>query len=227
VSRVREQGGFTLPELILAMAIGTMTLLAVFALLDTTVKQSSAVAGRVNATQRGRIAMDTITRQLRSQVCYNATTPAVVSATADSVRFHVDLSDGTKTIQQREIVFNPTTRKINERTWPGSGSPITFPTMTLDRMLLDDVTRAVDSGGATLPVLRYYAYNNLVPPRPERELTPPLSAADLAAVARIKIAFTTLPPGTRPSPASSSTLENEIYVRVADPNDPAPIPTCA
>ena len=57
-----------------------MTVLAVFAILDTSVKQSNAVAGRVNATQRARLAMDTITRQLRSQVCYSPTVPALVVA---------------------------------------------------------------------------------------------------------------------------------------------------
>jgi len=38
----------------------------------------------------------------------------------------------------------------------------------------------------------------------------------------------TLPPGitTLTFPAAS-TLQNEVYVRVADPNDPAPTPTCA
>ena len=92
-----------------------MTMLAVLAILDISVKQSTAVAGRVNATQRARIAMDTITRQLRSQVCYNATTPAIVSATDDAVKFHADLSDGTRAIEQREIIFNPTTKVITEK----------------------------------------------------------------------------------------------------------------
>ena len=53
--------------------------------------------------------MDTITRQLRSQVCYSATVPALVSGTDDAVKFHVDLTDGTTPIQQRELVFNATT----------------------------------------------------------------------------------------------------------------------
>ena len=127
MNRLRSQAGFTLPELLVAMSIGLMTLLAVFAVLDISVKQSNAVAGRVNATQRARIAMDTITRQLRSQVCYNATTPAIVSATDDAVKFHVDLSDGAQPIEQREIVFNPTTRTITERTWAGVGSPLGVP----------------------------------------------------------------------------------------------------
>ena len=43
----------------------------------------------------------------------------------------------------------------------------------------------------------------------------------------IEIGYTTLPPRAKPAPPNSATLANQIYVRVADPNDPAPIPTCA
>jgi prepilin-type N-terminal cleavage/methylation domain-containing protein len=227
VSKPRSQAGFTLVELIVAMTIGTMTVLAVFAILDTTMKQSNAVAGRVNATQRGRIAMDTITRQLRSQVCYSAVVPAIVSGSDDAVKFHLDLSDGSKPIDQREIVFNNTTKTVHERTWPGQGSPLAFPTMTLNRLLLADVTRATDDLGVAIPFFRYYAYNTAIPPRPLLRLTTPLSATDRARVAKIEVAFKSLPPGKAASPASAVQIQNEIYVRVADPNDPAPTPTCA
>jgi hypothetical protein len=225
---LRSDAGVTLVELLVAMSIGMMTLFAVFAVLDTSVKQSNAVAGRVNATQRGRIAMDTITRQLRSQVCYSSTVPALVSATDDSVKFHVDLGDGATAIEQRELVFDPTTRTIREKTWPGAGTPLAFPTMTRNRLLLDEVVRRPAPDAATF---RYYAYNTATPPRPDIRLTTPLSAVDLARTARIDVGFVTLPPGvksTATTPAASSvTLQNEIYVRVADPNDPAPTPTCA
>ena len=139
MSRLRAQGGFTLIELLVAMTISTMTVLAVFAILDTTMKQSNAIAGRVNATQRGRITMDTITRQLRSQVCYSPTVPAVVSGTDDAVKFHVDLTDGSKPIEQHEIVFNSTAKTITRARVAREGSPITFPTMTKNRLLLDNV----------------------------------------------------------------------------------------
>ena len=142
MSRLRSQAGFTLPELIVAMAIGMATVLAVYAILDTSIKQSNNIAGRVNATQRGRIAMDVITRQLRSQVCYSATVPAVVSGTDDAVKFHVDLSDGSKAIEQHEIVFNPTAGTLVEKVWPGQGSPLTFPTQTVNRQITDSVARA-------------------------------------------------------------------------------------
>ena len=230
MTRLRSQSGFTLPELLVAMSISLMTLLGVLGVLDVSVKQTNAIAGRVNATQRSRIVMDTITRQLRSQVCYNATTPALVSASDDAVKFHVDLGSGATSIQQREIVYSATTKTIRERTWPGDGlTPLGFPTMTRDRLLIEDVIRRPLAADA--PIFRYYAYNTLSPPQPKILLPTPLNATDLARVAKIDIGFVTLPPGVKSTPttpaAGAVTLENEIYVRVADPNDPAPTPTCA
>jgi hypothetical protein len=225
VSRLKHESGVTLVELMVAMMIGTMTILAVYGVLDTSIKQSTKIAGRVNATQRGRIAMDTITRQLRSQVCYSATVPALVSGTDTAVKFHVDLTDGAKPIEQHEIFYNSTARTLTERVWPGVGSPLSFPTQTVTRQITDGV---VQRPSPNAPVFRYYAYNTATPPRPATLLPTPLSATDLARVAKIEIGFVTLPPGitTLTFPAAS-TLQNEVYVRVADPNDPAPTPTCA
>jgi type II secretory pathway pseudopilin PulG len=223
--RLRSRDGFTLPELLIAMTISMATLFAVLTLLDTSVKQSSAVAGRVNATQRARITMDTITRQLRSQVCYSPVVPALVAGTNDVVKFHVDLSDGATAIQQRELAYNNTTKTITERTWNGVGSPLAFPTMSRTRLLLSEVTRRPAPNAA---IFRYYAYNTATPPRPVLLLPTPLNTTDLARVAKIDIGFMTLPPGARTAnPKGAVELQNEIYVRVADPNDPAPTPTCA
>jgi len=226
VRRLRSEHGFTLPELMVAMAIGLMTVIAVYTVLDTSMKQTSRIAGRVNATQRGRIAMDIMTRQLRSQVCYSAVVPALVSGTDDAVKFHVDLTDGSKPIEQHELAYDAPSRTLNERIWPGVGSPLTFPTRTINRQITGEVTRATAADGSVIPVFKYYAYNTATPPRPALALATPLSAADLARVAKIEVAFVALPPGGSPTASSASTLQNEVYVRVADPNDPAPTPTC-
>ena len=85
--RVRSQEGFTLTELLIAMTAGMVILLAGFGLLETVLKRTGETQLRVEATQRGRQALDVMTRQLRSQVCLNATTPAVAAATANSVTF--------------------------------------------------------------------------------------------------------------------------------------------
>ncbi len=154
MSRLRHESGVTLVELMVAMMIGTMTILAVYGVLDTSIKQSSKIAGRVNATQRGRIAMDTITRQLRSQVCYSATVPALVSGTDTSVKFHVDLTDGAKPIEQHEIFYDATARTLTERVWPGVGSPLSFPTQTVTRQITDGVVQRPGPGSQRGAVLR-------------------------------------------------------------------------
>ena len=232
LTRIRSQAGVTLVELIAAMAIGVITLLAVFAVLDTSVKQSNAVAGRVNATQRARLAMDAITQQLRSQICMSATAPAIVSGTGDSVRFHVDLTDRARPVEQRELVFNPTAMTLTETTWPGvvgATGLTTWPGPPRTKQLLDEVIRPPVPPLPAPPdtaFFHYYAYSTASPPRPTILLNTPLTLADRARVAKIEVGFTTLPPKARPSSASSVILQNEVYVRVADPNDPAPTPTC-
>jgi prepilin-type N-terminal cleavage/methylation domain-containing protein len=229
----RSQGGFSLPELLIAMMIGLGTAVAVMSLLDVSVKQSNAVAGRVNATQRARLAMDQITRQLRSQVCYSTDINALIEAKDDSVTFHADLSDGSRLLEKRELTYDPATKKITEKTWAGVANPdvtlpVLFPALTRTRMLVEDVVRApVAERLPNAPVFRYYRYDTAVPPRPSIQLTTPVSTADLKLVAKIDVGFRTLPPASKTTPSSSVTLYNEIYVRVANPNDPVPKPICA
>jgi type II secretory pathway pseudopilin PulG len=233
LTRVRSQAGFTLVELLAAMGISMITLVMVLAVLDTSVKQSNAVAGRVNATQRARLAMDSVTRQLRSQICINATTPAIVSGTDDTAKFYADLSDGVRPVEQRELVFDPTAMTLTERTWTGVAAPLTgaltWPGVARSRQMLDGVTRPPVP---PLPApqdtafFHYYAYSTATPPRPTLLLSTPLTVTDRLRVAKIEVGFKTLPPNARPTSAAAVTLQNEIYVRVADPNDQAPTPTC-
>jgi len=238
VRRARSQAGFTLPELLVAMTIGLGTLIAVFALLDTSVKQSNAIAGRVNATQRARLALDTITRELRSQVCNSSGTaaevPALIEAKDDSVTFHADLSDGSRLLEKREITFDAASNRITEKIWTGVanpivGGPVLFPGLPRSRMLIDDTVKRPAPDAA---IFRYYKYDTAVPARPTVRLTAPLTAEDMRWVAKIDIGFVARPPGSRTTPSASSTLQNEIYVRIANPNviqapDPTPRPICA
>src|SRR3954452_21928871 len=77
---IRNQRGFTLIELLIAISVGSVIMLATFAMLDSSVTLTGTTQKRVDATQRGRQAMDTITSQLRSQVCPNAAASAIVGA---------------------------------------------------------------------------------------------------------------------------------------------------
>jgi len=61
-----DESGFTLPELLTAIVIGMVVLMAAFMLLDRTVASTARVSDRQEAVQRGRLTMELITRQLRS-----------------------------------------------------------------------------------------------------------------------------------------------------------------
>jgi Tfp pilus assembly protein PilV len=226
--RLRSQEGFTLPELLVTMTLSMVTLLAAFALLDTVMKRTSDTQLRVEATQRGRQALDVMTRQLRSQVCLpNAiTAPAVVSATPTSVTFYTDLTTGNggpqTRIEKRTLAYDATTRRMIESIVRpgGSATAISHTGAPSTRELLANV-RPVDG----VSMFRYYAFTTTTPPTPTLELVNP-GAADLGRIARIELAFT-MTGGSGAKGAHSIELHDQVYVRAADPNDPAPYPTCA
>ena len=86
MSRLREETGATLIEVLTAVTIGTIVFAAILTMLESTVRHNTGVLSRTDAMQRGRLAMDMITQELRSQVCLNnLDNPAVVAgAKADS-----------------------------------------------------------------------------------------------------------------------------------------------
>jgi prepilin-type N-terminal cleavage/methylation domain-containing protein len=245
VSRFRNEEGFSLPELLIALAIAMIVSLATFALIETTMKKSGDAAARVEAAQRGRVAMDVITRQLRSQVCITSNSAAMFEATGNSNGFYVDFTDQSNSDAppvRHRLVFDPAARTIVEEDTPGVSNHATPPTFTYNlaqtkrKILLTDVEEYHPTKTTTTPVFQYFAYDNSVAnPRPNTLLPAPATgmiANDLARVARIIVTYRSLATG-HVSPTGivdrtgSIVMQDEIYVRSADPNDPAPTPTCA
>lgn len=238
--RLRSQAGHTLMELVVAMSLGMGILLISFALLDRSLSLSSEVSERVDALQHGRLAMDTITRQLRSQACLGKTNPvagapdiydSLVEAKDDSVTFYTNLSgySATGTLNPPEkhtVAFDSVTGKITQTSIEGSGDPpatnfTSFAPTT--NVLLGNAAR----NGAS-PIFSYYGFDTAVPPKPQKLLTPtPLSSTDREHTARIVISFVSRPTRAQTTNKRAAVLTDEIFVRSADPNDPAPVPKCA
>ena len=133
----------------------------------------------------------------------------------------------------------PTAKTITERTWAGVGlAGSTFPTMTRSRQLLSDVTRR--GRARTPPIFRYYAYNTATPPRPDAPLPTPLSATDLARVAKIddRLHDACRPTGaalpgarrrsrTKSTSASRTPTTQHPHPHAPDPpHPPHPLPIC-
>jgi len=228
---LRSEEGFTLPELLVAIIIGTFIMLAAAGLLDTTVSVGTKVNKRVDATQRGRTALDQITRDLRSQVCIPADPQldSLIAASDSSVDVYTDLGDGSaaKPPQRRTLTFDPTLRTIVERIYTPSGAAgsYVFPTSpTLTRTLLSDVVQ----DGST-PVFTYYPLD----PTPDDDVPPTAFAASagivatsLDDVARIRVTFKSLPSGRTTAQPGDAVMTDDVYRNAVDPNAADPTPEC-
>jgi hypothetical protein len=237
MNRLRDESGFSLPELLTALIIGMVVLLATLDLLDNTISVGSGVNRRVDALQHGRTALDVITRDLRSQVCVgiddpaaaggSSSQPSLIAGTDDSVDFYVDLGDGTtaRPPERRTIVFDPTAQTIEERIYKptgGAGNYVFPATPTSTRTLISDVAQ----DGST-PIFRYYAFDTQTPPTPSVLLpaSSGLSTADMARTARTAIAFKAL--SDNGSSTGAASLHDDVYRRAVDPNKTILTPECA
>lgn len=219
-----DQRGFTLVELLVTTSIGVVVLMAVFGLLDVSLRASSRVEDRAEVTQRGRVAMEQLTQQLRAQTCLGSGVPAMTQADSTSMTFYADLGDDTFTPQRRRLVYS--NGAITEFLYAGTGTP---PNMTFSAtpMRTRTVVTNIVPVGST-PIFRYYAFtpDGSSPVTPSVLLASPLSTTDLARTVRIAISFIVQPTRGPQNNAVQSTFENYVYVRTSDPTDPERSPAC-
>ncbi|HEX5618712.1 MAG TPA: prepilin-type N-terminal cleavage/methylation domain-containing protein [Solirubrobacteraceae bacterium] len=233
MGRLRREDGFTLMEVLVASLVGFIVLAATMGLLDSTVSLSTGVMGKTDAMQRGRLAMDRITQQLRSQVCLDLDHPAILQgATNNSVTFYADFSeaDGKKAPERRTLALDTTKNTITSqiyRTTNLTPNPANYTTLSATEALLENATLRKDkTTGLDVPFLTYWAYTTVNGhPEPKQLLNPPLDAASAARVARIDINFLARPTGAK-NDKKAVGVSDQILVRHADPNLSVPDPAC-
>jgi prepilin-type N-terminal cleavage/methylation domain-containing protein len=232
LDRVRaEEAGMTLIEILVSLTIGLIVLMAGFRLLDRSVAVSHEVADRQEAVQRGRQAMELMTRQLRSQVCLGENAEPITYGDPYTVTFYADLGDGSTNVERRTLAYQAPAgepARLVEQVEPGVG---TYPDLTFDpesagvRVLIDGV-EPVLAGEAEQPVFRYYAFDEGNPTGDLVELPTPLTADDASRTVMVQIAFVTLPDRVAPRDRDATTLQDNVYVRIADPTRPLEGPRC-
>jgi hypothetical protein len=228
-----DESGVTVIELLTAMTIGLVVLMAGFLLLDRATSASTEIADRQDAVQRGRIAMERLTRQLRSQVCLGDETEPITYGDGDQVVFYADLGAGSlngDTVERRRLMYVAGTNgaRIVQDIFRGEGTypDLTFSdTPTESDVLLSKAGRLLDAG-VERPFLRYYAFKEGGAPGDLIQLPVPLSADDASRTVVVKIGFASVPDRASPRDRDAAGIESDVYVRLADPSRPLEGPRC-
>jgi prepilin-type N-terminal cleavage/methylation domain-containing protein len=226
--RLRSESGFTVIEVLVTMALLGIVVAGATTIIEVVMRQGRGVLERTESAQRGRLALDQITRQVRSQVCLNETTKGLIAATPTKLTFYADFSAGGNAPVKRELEYVPAggSGNIVEKVW----NPATAVNPTRTTTLLQNVVLAKDetaAGNPTLPFFRYWAYPDPLPaqPRPDLQMTGTLTAAQVARIARVGVSFNVRPGGAT-TDEFATPLQDDVVLRNSDPNATRPDPTC-
>jgi prepilin-type N-terminal cleavage/methylation domain-containing protein len=232
---IGDEDGFTLTELLAALLVGLVVLLAAYGLLDHAARSRKATSERVEAAATGRLAMERVTQALRSQLCPDDATPALIQGDGDAVTFYGSLGpeptqSGRLDLQKRRVRFVPAAPgadrgRLVEDVYPGTYVPATktwtFPATPVTRVIAREIGRSAPGA----PIFRYYRYDPADAPA-MLELATPLDETGLARTVQIAVAFDAHPDGPA-DPRRRTVLADRVLARTADPTDPQRSPRCA
>jgi prepilin-type N-terminal cleavage/methylation domain-containing protein len=219
MTRVRDESGFSLIELVVALAIGTVVLLAAFMLVDASAPLAARTQDRVDAFQRGRLALDIVGAELRSQVCMPGAVPPIMPLVSDEddIWFYGNNQDQNSLPQRHHIYLQG--NALKEETWQGTGSQIAvnFPVNPPPKV------RTLLSPVALVPgvkLFRYYAFDENLPAAVNKSVDTPVSVADSRNVVQVNLSFVARPTGAKAAGPRDSTFQQAVFFRTADPTDP-------
>jgi Tfp pilus assembly protein PilW len=221
-------------ELVVAMALGMIVLLAAFTVIDRAFTSNKAVQDREDALQRGRITLELMTRQIRSMTCAGQSTPVSVGKD-DTVSFYTYMGDptasgATQLPELHTLSYSSSANTITEQDYKVTSISTTPPTVDAapykTRTLLQNVV-PVD---ASTPIFTYWTYN-LGATQGTGTLSQlstnsgaGVSATDRPTIVKIAINFLTRPTGIKVSDPHSTVFQDDVFWRAVDPESPSAQP---
>lgn len=219
---MRDQGGFSIPELLVSMLSALVLMSAIVTIMTGALHNQDRVASRVNANQRARPVVARIVQELHSSCVAQRVVPIIGNGTVNgstATRISFLSKSGDAVVPTPDLhVINLSGGTLTESVYPAvSGSqpgPWTFSATPLtgwnNRTLLTSVAAP---GGVAF---RYYQFAN---PGGTLSLTPlptPLSATDASRTAVVDVSLTVSPQGgaSRLDPNSPLTLNDSADLRL-------------
>jgi hypothetical protein len=192
----RGEEGYSLPELLVAVFVGTIVLGGLFMLVNFTVRANSRTTSRVAVDQIARPAMQRIVDELNSTCVYPGLAPVQAGSTGQQLSMiHATGNAANPAPVLRRITFNGGTGgnpgtliDYTYRTNGGTAPNWTFSSSIDQQFRLLNRVFQIKTGPTTYtPIFRYYRYvNGAISPTP---LPTPLTVDSAKLVVQVTVAF--------------------------------------
>jgi prepilin-type N-terminal cleavage/methylation domain-containing protein len=224
---IHDERGFTLVEMLVAVVLGVIVMMALFAILDFSINQSGRIAEKVDADQQGRIAMEKLTLELHSSCVAALVTPVQAGSTDTAIQFiSVPGSQAYLPTAELHYVRLAENELLDSVFKSNGGEPAawTFPsvtsTPTSQQTLIDTVSQS-QSGEppTTVPIFQYFRYYRSSDPGAvlgeinPKPMSTPLSSEDAQATAEVTVSFTANPTTGQTSNGRAADLSDSVLLR--------------
>jgi prepilin-type N-terminal cleavage/methylation domain-containing protein len=210
VRRIRDdQSGFSLVELLMSMALGSIVLAALMTVFLGGVSGTVKVSDRTEALQRGRITMDRLTTLLNSQTCLLNTDgtgqPPIRVGQDNQVTFYASLGVVDSDPIVYRLTYDPSTKQISEQRFlpVRVAGVVTYPSYPASPSFSRVIGTNILPRTVGAPIFRYWQFITTDGPTlgmvDSTSLVTPLTTTSQYATVRMTISFVTQPEHTNGS----------------------------
>lgn len=215
-SALKDERGTTMAELVVGMAMGSIVMIGLTALIIATLHGNARVDARVEATDNARVAMTRVTEELHSACISPQIAPIREKSSANTLVFwHAAAGQSNEVLPEpvrSSITYSGGTLTQTDYALTGGASPKwTFATTGTSKKILTNVAPASESG-----VFTYYRYLN----GGLQQLTAPeLSEAEAATVILVRLGLKASPRTTPIADAgSAASIYDSATLRLTPPS---------
>lgn len=220
LGRARAEGGYSLPELTVAIFVGSVILAGLFTMIEFSVRSNARTTSRVAADQIARPAMQRIVDELHSACIYPGLAPVqpgsiTQGGSTDTTLAFISAtgSAANPTPVLHKIVWNSSTGTMIDYSYPyvsGTAPNWTFATTPSPSAGYKMLDRAYKVG--TTPVFSYYKYaSGAISGTPLPATTAsPLTTDNAKLAVQVNVSFKTA------LSASAQTVDSENAVTLAE-----------
>jgi Tfp pilus assembly protein PilW len=223
---MRDERGYTLPELLIGTTMALIVIFAAMTLLTVAQHSTARTASRIDANQQARPVMDRIMDDLRSTCLERESVPILAGSTDSTISFLNQTGNSVSPVPDKHTVTYAS-GSLTERVYPGttedSAGVWSFQsTASQTSTLLSSVGQATVNG-ATVPVFQYYGYgaNGVISTTPFTATSAsPLSTLDAANTVQVTVSFSANPlhNGTN-DPQAAADVSDSALLRFGPPSE--------